>query len=93
MLCSDGNVKLLDFGAARKPSEETSDEKGAPLIARAENLGISPAFDCTECSVILPKNIVGKICGGLNFTGDNMIIKSVVIFSVCLTLPEGLRCM
>lgn len=24
MLCSDGKVKLLDFGAARKPSEETS---------------------------------------------------------------------
>ena len=54
-------------------------ENGSPLIARADNLGISPAFDCTECSVILPQNIVGKICGGLNFTGDNMIIKSVVI--------------
>lgn len=54
-------------------------ENGSPLITRADNLGISPAFDCTECSAILPKNIVGKICGGLNFTGDNMIIKSVVI--------------
>lgn len=54
-------------------------ENGSPLISRADNLGISPAFDCTECSVILPQNIVGKISGGLGFTGDNMIIKSVVI--------------
>lgn len=58
---------------------QTYDENGSPLIKRSDNLGIFPALDCTECSVILPKNIVGKICGGLGFTGDNMIIKSVVI--------------
>ncbi len=58
---------------------QSYDEKGSPLIIRTDNLGISPALSCTECSVILPKNIVDKICGGLGFTGDNMIISSVVI--------------
>ncbi len=58
---------------------QSYDEKGSPLIRRTDNLGISPALSCTECSVILPKNIVDKICGGLGFTGDNMIISSVVI--------------
>lgn len=55
------------------------DENGSPLITRTDNLGVFPALECTECSVILPQNIVEKICGGLGFTGDNMIIKSVVI--------------
>lgn len=54
-------------------------EDGSLLVTRTYNLGFSPKLDCTECSVILPKNIVRKICGGLGFTGDNMIIKSVVI--------------
>lgn len=58
---------------------QSYDENGSPLIKRADNLGISPALSCTECSVILPKNIVAKLCGGLSFTGDNMIINSVVI--------------
>ncbi|MCM1058428.1 MAG: serine/threonine protein kinase [Firmicutes bacterium] len=55
------------------------DEEGSPLIRRTDNLGINPALSCTECSVILPKNIVDKICGGLGFTGDNMIITGVAI--------------
>lgn len=58
---------------------QTYGEDGSPLIERTDNLGISPALSCTECSVILPKNIADKICGGLAFTGDNMIIKSVVV--------------
>lgn len=58
---------------------QTYDENGSPLISRTDNLGISPALSCTECSVVLPKNIVNKICGGLAFMGDNMIINSVVI--------------
>ena len=58
---------------------QTYDENGSPLIRRTDNQGINPALSCTECSVILPKNIAAKICGGLSFTGDNMIISSVVI--------------
>ena len=55
------------------------DEEGTPLISRMDNHGISPALSCTECSIILPKNIVDKVCGGLGFTGDNMRITGVVI--------------
>lgn len=58
---------------------QTYDEDGSPLITRTSNLGISPAMSCTECSVIIPKNIAAKISGGITFTGDNMIINSVVI--------------
>lgn len=57
----------------------TYDENGSPLIGKTGNLGIRPDLSCTEFSLILPKNIVNKICGGLMFTGDNMIINSVVI--------------
>lgn len=66
---------IFEFGEAF----QTYDESGSPLISRTQNLGFFPAIGCTEFSVILPENIVGKICGGLSFTGDNMIIKSVVI--------------
>lgn len=55
------------------------DENGSLLVMRTDNLGFFPKLGCTEFSVILPKNIVRKICGGLGFTGDNMIIKNVVI--------------
>lgn len=58
---------------------QTYDGNGSPLIGKTGNLGISPDMSCMEFSVILPKNIVNKICGGLMFTGDNMIISSVVI--------------
>lgn len=58
---------------------QTYGEDGSPLIGRTDNLGISPVLSCTEFSVILPKNIVTKICGGLSFVGDNMNIKHVVI--------------
>lgn len=58
---------------------QTYGENGSPLIGKTGNLGISPDLSCTEFSVMLPKNIVNKICGGLMFTGDNMIINSVVI--------------
>ncbi len=58
---------------------QTYDENGSPLIGKTENLGIKPALSCTEFSIILPEKIVNKICGGLAFTGDNMIINSVVI--------------
>lgn len=55
------------------------DENGSPRIKKTGNLGISPALSCKEFAVILPQKIVNKICGGLSFTGDNMIINSVVI--------------
>lgn len=58
---------------------QTNDENGLPHIKKTGNLGISPALSCKEFSVILPQKIVNKICGGLAFTGDNMIINNVVI--------------
>ncbi|MCM1191522.1 MAG: serine/threonine protein kinase [Acetatifactor muris] len=66
---------LFEFAEA----VQAYDGDGSPLIRRTDNLGISPALSCTECSVILPRNIVDKICGGLVFTGDNMRITGVVI--------------
>lgn len=54
-------------------------EDRSPLIRRTDNLGISPVLSCTEFSVVLPKKIAAKICGGLSFVGDNMTVKHVVV--------------
>lgn len=58
---------------------QTYGDDGSPLIKKTGNLGIGSALSCTEFSVILPKKIADKICGGLAFLGDHMTVTGVVI--------------